>query len=202
MSANRSRNRHSSGFTLIELIMFIVIMGVGLAGILSVMNFTVLHSADPVVRKQMLAIAEALMEEVSAQPFTYCDTTDENATTAASATVGAGGCKTTLQGLGPGGTGQTRTGASSFNNVSDYSGLAAINPATDISGIHTYAAYSATIGIVTGDALGGGLPIAPNDATAANLNLLRISVTVTNIASGDSLLLEGYRARHSPNAVP
>jgi len=52
------------GFTLIELIIFIVVVGAGLAGILSVMNTTVKSSADPMVRKQAMAIAESLLEEV------------------------------------------------------------------------------------------------------------------------------------------
>ena len=52
------------GFTLIELIIFIVVVGVGLTGILSVMNTVVKSSADPLVRKQTIAIAESLMEEI------------------------------------------------------------------------------------------------------------------------------------------
>jgi MSHA pilin protein MshD len=65
-----TRRRHGQhGFTLIELIMFIVIVSVGLAGILSVLNLTALHSSDPLYPKQALAIAEALMEEVQLKDF-------------------------------------------------------------------------------------------------------------------------------------
>jgi MSHA pilin protein MshD len=56
--------RHARGFTLIELIFFIVVMGVGLTGILSVSNAIVKSSADPLVRKQALAIAQSLLEEI------------------------------------------------------------------------------------------------------------------------------------------
>ena len=52
------------GFTLIELIIFIVIVGVAMAGILSVFNTSVKSSADPMVRKQTIAIAESLLEEI------------------------------------------------------------------------------------------------------------------------------------------
>lgn len=52
------------GFTLIELVIFIVVVSIGMAGILSVMNTTVKSSADPMVRKQALAIAESLLEEI------------------------------------------------------------------------------------------------------------------------------------------
>jgi MSHA pilin protein MshD len=52
------------GFTLIELIIFIVVVGVGVAGILSVYTTSIKNSADPLVRKQALAIAESLLEEI------------------------------------------------------------------------------------------------------------------------------------------
>jgi MSHA pilin protein MshD len=57
-------SRSQSGFTLIELIIFIVVVSIGMAGILTVMNTTVKSSADPMVRKQALAIAESLLEEI------------------------------------------------------------------------------------------------------------------------------------------
>ncbi len=61
MFMNRSRSR---GFTLIELIIFIVIVGVAMAGILSVFNTSVKSSADPMVRKQAMALADSIMEEI------------------------------------------------------------------------------------------------------------------------------------------
>ncbi len=53
-----------AGFTLIELVIFIVVVSVGVAGILSVMNLTVQHSADPMVRKQAAALADSILEEI------------------------------------------------------------------------------------------------------------------------------------------
>lgn len=69
-----SLRRTSSGFTLVELVIFIVIVSIAVAGILLVMNFTTANSADPQIRKQALSIAESLMEEASLAPFTYCST--------------------------------------------------------------------------------------------------------------------------------
>ncbi len=69
-------NRHQ-GMTLIELIIFIVIVSVGIVGILSVFNVTVKGSADPVVRKQALAVAEAMLDEIMSKSFvpaTYAGT--------------------------------------------------------------------------------------------------------------------------------
>ena len=55
------------GISLIELIMFIVIISFAISGILLVMNNVTGHSADALVRKQALAIAESLLEEIELQ---------------------------------------------------------------------------------------------------------------------------------------
>lgn len=66
--------RHSQrGFTLIELIIFIVVVSAGLAGILVVMNTSVKSSADPMVRKQAMALAESILEEVLQKAYTDPD---------------------------------------------------------------------------------------------------------------------------------
>lgn len=57
-------SRRIAGFTLIELIVFIVIVSVGLAGVLSSLNISTRHSADPLQPKQALAIAEATLESM------------------------------------------------------------------------------------------------------------------------------------------
>lgn len=55
------------GISLIELVMFIVIISAAVAGILVVMNEVAAHSADPLVRKQALAVAESMLEEIQLQ---------------------------------------------------------------------------------------------------------------------------------------
>ncbi len=61
--------RASRGFTLIELVLLVVVFAVGLAGVISVYVATVQASADPMVRKQAMAVAESMMEEIMLQPF-------------------------------------------------------------------------------------------------------------------------------------
>ena len=64
------------GFTLIELIIFIVVVGAGLAGILSVMNQVVRNSADPMLTKQAAALADSVLEEVLQKSYADPDGTN------------------------------------------------------------------------------------------------------------------------------
>lgn len=182
------RHRRQCGMTLIELIVFMVIVSVALVGVMSVLNITARSSADPLVRKQMLAIAEGLLEEVMLQPFTWCDPDDPAAATA----INVAACAT-QEAMGPE-AGETRTGVIPFDNVNDYAGLALPSPIPSVSGTSfAPAGYSATIA-VTPQALNG-----VGNATPASASL-RIAVTVT--FGAESLVLEGYRTRHSPNFLP
>jgi MSHA pilin protein MshD len=174
------------GITLVELLVFIVIVSVALVGILSVYGTVTRRSADPLIVKQMTAIAEALLEEVELMPFTFCDPDDPNAATAAS----IASC-TTVEGMGAE-AGETRGNATTpLDNVNDYAGLI-INPVTDISGnaFPGVAGYSASIA-VTQTALG---VIAASEA-------LLIDVTV-NGPGGQSFTLSGFRTRYAPRATP
>lgn len=61
--------RAESGLTLPELILFIVVVSVGLAGVLSVLNLTAAKSSDPFPVKQAMAVAEAVIEEISLKNY-------------------------------------------------------------------------------------------------------------------------------------
>jgi MSHA pilin protein MshD len=57
------------GLSLIELIMFIVIVSVAVAGMMLSMNAITGYGADPLIRKQALTVAESLLEEIESQSF-------------------------------------------------------------------------------------------------------------------------------------
>jgi MSHA pilin protein MshD len=174
----------SDGISLIELIIFILVVGIAVTGVLSVMIQTTAHSADPVVRKQIVAIAESLLEEVTAQPFTWCDPDDANLTTAAN----AAGCATLAEALGPE-AGETRHGPVFFDSVNDYHGFTMTGlTGLDGAAIAGLADYSASVTVAQD---GASFSVAADAA-------LRISVTVSG--RGESFTLTGYRFRHSPNA--
>lgn len=186
MSINRCAHSRTarSGFTLVELVMFIVIVSIAVVGILSVMNITTSSSADPQLRKQALSIAEALLEEVSLARFTFCDPADVNAETAANATE----C-TVPEGVGPE-AGNTRP----FDNVNDYVttyGTAQPIAITDVNGaaIPNLGAYTSTITIT---------PQAYNGIAATDSLLITINVNY----GADTIRLDGYRTRYAPNLMP
>jgi len=62
-------SRRQAGFTLVELIFFIVVVTLGIAGILVVMDVSAARSADPMVRKQAMVLADSLLEEILLKPF-------------------------------------------------------------------------------------------------------------------------------------
>lgn len=55
---------NQAGVTLVELIVAMVVISIALGGVIMVLNYTTLHSADPVLRQQAISIAEAYMEEI------------------------------------------------------------------------------------------------------------------------------------------
>ncbi len=183
------------GITFIELIMFIVVVGIGVAGVLLVYSVTVKSSSDPMVRKQLLAIAEAVLEEVQLMPFTICDPDDPQAATAATSTNCTGGAggpndESSLP-LGPEGADARGHNTTPFDNVSDYNGFAMAG-ITDIAGnaVPGLGAYSAQV--VVSQLILNGIP--------ADQSLL---ITVTASGPGnESLSLSGFRTRYAPNAVP
>jgi len=57
------------GFTLIEMIITIVVISVGLTGVLLTFQVVVKSSADPLIAKQLISIAEARMEGAMVKEF-------------------------------------------------------------------------------------------------------------------------------------
>lgn len=179
-------SNHQRGLSLIETVIFIAVLGIGIAGLAVLYNQLTLASVDPVVRKQAVAIATSLMEEVQLRPFTFCDPDDPAVFTAGS----PAGCATP-EVIGTEG-GETRYGPTFFDNVSDYAGPPdMIGSIQDITGATVVTGYSAQIRIV---AAGGDFPAAiPADEA------LRITVTVTGPAN-TQVVLQGYRLRYAPNS--
>jgi MSHA pilin protein MshD len=188
--------RAERGATLVELIVFIVVVGTAVMGVLTVLDLSTRSSADPMIRKQALAIAEALLEEAQLQPFTHCDPDDANAATALSAADCTGGANgPNDEGrlpLGPE-AGEARASATTpFDNVSDYNGLVVGPGITDLSGAAIAGLNAYTASMTVANLALGVVPAADS---------LLISVTV-NGPGDTTVVLHGYRVRYAPNALP
>ena len=185
MSISQRRQRER-GVTLIELVLFIVIVGLASAAILGVMSLTTQHSADPQLRKQALAIAEGMLEEIQLARFTYCDPQDPAAETAANP---AGCAIPEVAGQEAGGAGRP------FDNVNDYVGAygAATDYKTDAQGAAWAAgspqAYVASVTIT---------PVALNGLPATEGLHIRVVVPYAD----QQVVLDGYRVRYAPNSIP
>jgi MSHA pilin protein MshD len=189
MSSRFARQR---GVTLVELIIFMMVVGIALMGILAAMNLSSSRSADPIRRKQALMIAEGLLEEVGQAKFSYCDPASETADSSSACTI-------------PENWGQLSPEPSAngrpFDNVNDYvakPGVAtlAFNNAAgalaDASG-NALGVTGYTARLTISPATLGGVGVA---GTAADTDVLRIMVQVDY--DGQSLVLEGYRLRYAP----
>ena len=178
--------RAQAGVTLVEVVIFIVIVSVAVIGILGVLSWTSNNSADPQLRKQALVIAEGMLDEIAGARFTYCAVNDPAAETAG----GEAAC-TTKEAFGIQGGAAQRP----YDNVNDYvdsDGGTAIYT-TDVAG-NPFSAlagqYAATVSINT---------VALNGIAAPNALHIRVS-----IAYGDKrrVVLDGYRTRYAPNSIP
>jgi MSHA pilin protein MshD len=183
MSSSRQR-----GLSLVEVVIFIVVLGIGLAGMAVIYNQLTLASVDPVVRKQAVAIARSLMEEIQLRPFTYCDPDDAAVFTAAN----PAGCGV-QEVIGTEGL-ETRYGPTFYDNVSDYDTFnMPLGSIQDIGNnlIAGLSGYEVRVAVVNAGA--DFTPAVPADAA------LRITVTVTGPANV-RVALQGYRLRYAPNS--
>lgn len=106
MPSKRLRTPAQRGFTIIEMVVAIVVIGVGVAGLLSAFSVTVRKSADPIQTKQSQVVADEIMEEILLKPY--------SSTTASSTT----GCA-----------------RNQLYDVAAYNGYATTNKVCDVDGI-------------------------------------------------------------------
>jgi len=116
----KSTESGQRGFTLIEMVIAIVVLGVGLAGLLLAFSTVSRNNADPLISKQMLAVAKEIMEEIALKPYTE-QINDPPASCA----------------------------RDTFNDISDYDGYSA-SQICDIEGtaIANLSAYSLNVSVV------------------------------------------------------
>jgi MSHA pilin protein MshD len=157
------------GFSLVEVIVAIVVLSVAAVGVTLVYTSTARGSAEALINKQALAVAEAMLEEIQLAAFSNP----------------AGGF------AGPGAGQNDRQ---NYDDVSDYHGFATTGyyKIDTPSGTPDLAGYNVAV-TVAATAFTEG-PVAGDDIGAADSKL--ITVTVTHPASGLSVILAGYKINY------
>src|SRR6266481_606591 len=73
MCAGPERMRAQRGTSLVEVIIFVVIVSIAVVSVVSALSLAVRQSGDPLVQRQTLAIAESLIQEIDSQPYAQKD---------------------------------------------------------------------------------------------------------------------------------
>ncbi len=121
--------RPRGGFTLPEMLLLIIVISVGLTGILLVFNNVVVGSGEPIVRKQAMAAAESMLEEILLMSFSNP----------------AGGWSGAA----------TQANRQNFDDVQDYAGFGTtgiftIDGVAPISGLESYALSTVIVNVGLG----------------------------------------------------
>jgi MSHA pilin protein MshD len=184
-----STRRRTAGLSLIEVVVFIVILGIAFVGTLMLYNQATQSSVDPVMRKQALAIAASLLEEIELRAFTICDPDDPNV-------YGPAAC-TTPETMGPNepaANSETRYADPRFDNVNDYNGF-------NMAGANIRGADGAFIAGLANYAVDAvGIAEVGADFGLAAERVLLITVTARHVPTGTAVSLQGYRFRYAPHS--
>ena len=173
--------RRQQGLTMIELVIFILIVTIAVIGVLQVIALNTARSADPIRQKQALAIAEGLMNEIRSAGMALCDIADPN--------FGVPGVPCT----NPDNVGREGTGDRPYDNVNDY--VTNWNTPTaytmDTVKNNFPAGYTATVTIPDPATQAAPFPGVPGSAA------LLVSVTV-NYGGNNNVVLSTWRTRYRP----
>lgn len=134
------------GLTLIEVILSMVVLGIGIAFFVSVFGASLQASADPMQRKQALAVAESMLNEIAAKPF-------------ANPSGGYAGAS-------------TQANRALFDDIGDYHGFATTGVhALDGGAVAALSGYDVTVSVVATSLGSGGTAV-----SAANARLITVTV--------------------------
>ena len=160
------------GVTLVEVILFMLIVSIAVVSVVKALSQAVLWSADPLIRRQTLAIGESLIEEIDSQPYAQKDPYNPTGPDDA---------------IGPE-PGETRAGSPlPFDNPNDYSGYSETGiVAPDGSAVAGLGTYSASV-VATQQAMGN---VPATDG-------LLVDVTATG-PDGQPVTMTTFRARYAP----
>jgi MSHA pilin protein MshD len=167
---DRSRRQH--GTTLVEVIIFILIVSIAVTAVVNALATAVKASSDPLILRQSLAIGESLIQEIDSQPYAQKDPYNPSGPDDA---------------IGPE-PGESRAGSPlPFDNPNDYAGYTETGiVAPDGTAVTGLGSYSASV-TATQQAMGN---VPASDG-------LLVVVTTTG-PDGQPVTLTTFRARYAP----
>lgn len=191
------------GFSLIDVLLVIVLLGIVATGLATVSGRLAAQSALSLKTRQAMALAQGLLEEVRHAPFTYCDGNDLRADSATRAVISATDCESQVDGLGPEpGESRYNPPLNRFDGVTDYQGFTMPGPGCpglcDMAGNVVNGGAGSLVGCSARVTM---VPVALAAIPALDVDnrpqVLRIAVTVT-CPGLDRLVVDTVRVRHAP----
>jgi MSHA pilin protein MshD len=166
------RLRAQLGTTLVEVIIFILIVSIAVTAVVNTLSLAVRGSADPLLQRQTLAVAESLIQEIDSQPYAQKDPYNPTGPD---------------DSIGPE-AGESRAGSPlPFDNPNDYSGYSETGiVAPDGTAIAGLGGYSASV--TASQQAVGNVPASDG---------LLVVVTATG-PDGQPIRLTSFRAQYAP----
>lgn len=168
--------KRQAGFTLIETVIVIVLLGAMMAGMTVLFVKNVGESHQPYLRQRTLAVADAFMDEILGKRW------DDNSPL-------GGGCVNTGSGSCPAGPAAAGIGTEegargNYDDIDDYDTITNQSPPQDSAGnpMAGYTGFSVTVTV--------DQPGAWNGVPAADVKRIRVQVTST---VGETMSLTAYR---------
>ena len=190
-NAQLTPKKHIRGVAIVEAVVFILIIGVAAASVITLSGDAQRNSVQLLMARQALSIAESQLAVVRALPFTNLDPSTSQVESLATPGPEAG---------------ETYNGPARFDNVNDYNGFV-LGPGSVISLDGTpmdFGPYVATIqvqAVPSGGPNWNGIPV-------GSVALITVTVTTPGPAAGVSailkapVVLQGLRTRYAPIQGP
>ncbi|MCS3904487.1 MSHA pilin protein MshD [Methylohalomonas lacus] len=164
------------GFTLIELIVALVVLGVGVSGFLLLINQATRDSVDPLIRNQANAVAQSYLEEILLQSFCDPDNGMDCPTDCTSSP-----CSSNCGGNDP--------GRANYDDVFDYAGLNQAPRDRNDSPITGLGDYTVSVGIQDNGVGLAGL-------NGSSCQVVRVDVNVAHPVLSGPVTLSGFKVNY------
>ena len=179
------------GISLIELVVSIVIMAICISAIMLFTGDPTRRSADPLIREQANAIAQAYIEEINQKQF--CDPDWDHDGVPPNTTECPVNCVTSAcnscKAMGTGWTVETRA---TYDDVCDYSAIAGEAPTTQGgTAVNNLDQYNVSVSV--DDGAGVTIGTAGNILSGNSGQAVLVEVTVTHPGLDNAVIMSTYR---------